>query len=56
MVSFEKSETVSFTSSIMKNICVFPARSRFPVNLICRIAFGSESSFSWLLKFISIGL
>ena len=43
--SFEKSKTVYFASSIMKNICVLRARSRFPVKLICCIAFGSASKF-----------
>ena len=44
MVSFEKSETVFLVSSIMKNICLFPSCSTFPVKLICCIAFGSASS------------
>ena len=30
---------VSFTSSMIKNIVVFPSRSRFPVTLISYIAF-----------------
>ena len=29
----------------MKNICVLPSGSSFPVKLICCIAFGSASSF-----------
>ena len=40
-VSYEKSKMVSFASSIMKDIVVFPAQSRFTVKLICCIAFGS---------------
>ena len=47
-VPFEKFETVSFTSSIMKNIAEDSALSRFPVKLICWIAFGSTSSFVYL--------
>ena len=43
-VSCEKSKTVSFASSIMKNIVAPAARSRFLVTLICCIAFGSASS------------
>ena len=50
----EKSKTVSFASSIMKNIVPFSARSRFPINLICCIAFGSASSACWLLKSVAI--
>ena len=48
MIPFEKSKTVSLASPIMKNICVFPFRFRFPVKLICCIAFGSASSFCCL--------
>ena len=40
--SLLKSKMVSFASSTMKNIFVFPVRSRFPVKLICCIAFGSR--------------
>ena len=40
----KKSKIVSFVSSIMKNMVVFPPRSKFPVKLICWIAFGSASS------------
>ena len=36
----EKFKIVSFASLIMKNIAVFPARSKFPVKLICCIDFG----------------
>ena len=48
---------VSFTFSIMKNIVVFPARSRLPVKLFffC-IAFGSVSSACCLLKSTAIRL
>ena len=55
-VSYEKSKMVSFASSIMKDIVVFPAQSRFvnPVKLICCIAFGSASSAYYLLKSIAI--
>ena len=34
-VPCEKSKTVSFASSIMKNIVVFPTLSKFAVKLIC---------------------
>ena len=43
-VPFEKFETVSFASSIMKDIAEDSALSRFPVKLICWFAFGSTSS------------
>ena len=33
---------VSFASSIMKKVVVFLARSRFPLKLICCIAFESD--------------
>ena len=46
---------VSFTSSRMKNIVVTAGRCRFPVKLICCIAFGLESS-ACLLKFTAINL
>ena len=46
----EKSKTVYFASSVMKNIVAPSARSRFPVKLICCIAFGSASSYCYLLK------
>ena len=38
----------------MKNIVVFPSHVRFPVKLICRIAFGSASSTCCLLKYVVI--
>ena len=53
-VPFEKSKTVSFTSSIMKNITLLFASFRFSVKLICCIAFGSASSAYCLLKSIAI--
>ena len=55
-VPFEKSKTVSFASSIMKNIVESPTLSKFPVKLICWIAFGSASSFCCLLKSIAVHL
>ena len=51
---FEKSKTVSFASSGMKNIVATFAPSRFPVKLICCIAFGQSSNFCGLLKSIAI--
>ena len=53
-VHCEKSKIVSFTSSIMRNIVASSAQSRFPVNLIYWIAFGSASNACYLLKIISI--
>ena len=50
----EKSKTFSFPSSIMKNIVAPSARSRFPLKLICCIAFGSASNACYLLKCIAI--
>ena len=47
---------VSFTFSIMKNIVVFPARSRLPVKLFFYIVFGSVSSACCLLKSTAIRL
>ena len=43
-VRCEKFKIVSSTSSYMKKIFVSPERSRFPVKLICCIAFGSALS------------
>ena len=51
-VSCEKSKTYSFVSSIIKNIVVFPALSKFQV--ICCFAFGSALSYCCLLKSIAI--
>ena len=56
VVPCEKLKTVSFASSIMKNIVLLPAQSRFQVKLICSIAFGSASSTCYLLKCIAIAL
>ena len=53
-VPCKKSETVSFTSAIMKSIVAPSTRSRFPVKLICCIASGSASSASYLLKSVAI--
>ena len=52
----EKSETVSFTFSMMKKIFAHSARFRFPVKLICCIAFRSASSACCLHKSIAINL
>ena len=51
-VSCEKSKTVSFASSVMKNIVA--CCSRFPVKLISCIAFGSASSACCIHKPIAI--
>ena len=53
-VPCEKYKMVSFTSSIMTNIVLFPSQSRLPVKLICCIAFRSASSYCCLLKSIVI--
>ena len=53
-VPCEKSKTVSFASSMMKNIVAPAAGSKFPVRLICCIAFGSASSTFYLLKSTAI--
>ena len=53
-VPCEKSKVVSFASSIMKNIGLFPRRSRFAVKLTLCIASGSASSACCLLKYIAI--
>ena len=49
---------VSSVSSIIKDIVVYAIGSsaRFPVKLICCIAFGSASSACCLLKYITINL
>ena len=39
----EKSKMVPSATLTMKNIFVFPSRSRFAAKLICCIAFGSAS-------------
>ena len=46
----EISKVVSFASSIMKNIVVFPDWSRFSIKLICCIAFAFASSACCLLQ------
>ena len=53
-VPCEKCKTVSFASSLMKNIAEPSTISRFRVKLICCIAFGSEISFRCLLKSVAI--
>ena len=53
-VPCEKCKTVSFASSLMKNIAEPSTISRFRVKLICCIAFGSEISFCCLLKSVAI--
>ena len=54
-VLWEKSKMVYFASSIIKSVIVYLASlSRFPMKLICYIAFGSLSSACCLLKSISI--
>ena len=55
-VPFKKFKTVSFASSIMKNIVAPSALVRFPVKLICCIALGSAFSSCCLLKSIAINL
>ena len=55
-VPSEKVKIDSFASSIMKNIVVSPARSRFLVTSVYSIVFGLASSFCCLLKSIAIGL
>ena len=56
MVPSEKSNLISFASSIMKNIVVsaFPSQARFPVKLYFCIPFGSASSACCLLKSVAI--
>ena len=55
-IPFEKSKTVSFTSSIMKNVVAPYALIRLSAKLICCIYFGSAFTFSGLLKSIAINL
>ena len=52
LLQFLVKKAVSFASSIMKNIVA--CRSRFPVKLICFVAFESGSSGSCLGKSIAI--
>ena len=53
-VSCEKSKTVSFASSRMKYILVYPALSNFAVKLIYWVALGSASNACCLLKSVAI--
>ena len=53
-VPCEKSKIISFASSIMKNIIVFPAWSKFAVKFVCSIAFGSTSRACYLVKSTAI--
>ena len=53
-VPCEESKVVSFTSSVMKNSNVFFSPFRFPVKLICYIAFGLVSTACCLLKSFAI--
>ena len=58
LVGAQFSITLSFASSLIKNIVVFSfsSLSKFPVKLICCFAFGSASSAFCLLKSIAITL
>ena len=49
-VPCEKVKTVSYASVIMKNIVVFafPSQARFPLKLVCCIAFGPASNLDQL--------
>ena len=51
---YQKSKIASSTSSVMKNLLF--SLSRFPIKLICCIAFGSVSSACCFLKSIAICL
>ena len=53
-VPCKKPNIIYFASSIMKSIVVFSACFKFPINLICCIAFESASSTCCLLKSIAI--
>ena len=55
-VPCEKSKIVSLTSSIMKSTVVFPAHSRFPMELIFGIAFLSVTGTCCLLRSIAVSL
>ena len=54
IVPCEKPKIISFASSIMKNNIAPSSQSRFPVKLICCIAFGSALSACCLRKSIAI--
>ena len=47
-------KSVSFASSKIKSIVVFPALSKFAVKLICWISLGSASRTCYLLKSVAI--
>ena len=51
-----KSRMISFTTWMMRNIVVFPARSRFPAKFICCMAFRSILRANCLLRSIAISL
>ena len=51
-VPCQKSRVVFFASSIIRDIFVFPAWSKFCMKLICWMGFGSASSFCCLFKSI----
>ena len=53
-VPYKKSKTVSFASSIIKNIVA--CCCRFPVKLICCVPLGPVSSACYWLKSIGITL
>ena len=48
------SKTISFASSVIKKVVAPSVSSKFPVKLICCIAFGSASSAFCLLESIAI--
>ena len=56
----EKSKIVSIASSVIKNVTVLSftssTRFRFPVELICCLAFGSKSGACYLLISVAISL
>ena len=55
-VPCEKPEAVSIASSVMKNIVLFPARSKFVAKLTCWIALGPAPRACNLLKSVAITL
>ena len=55
-VPCEISKTVSFASSVMKNIVPPAARSKFAVKLICWVSLGPASRAYCLRKSIAINL
>ena len=52
----KKNKMVSSASLIMKNNVAFPTSFKFPIKLICCIAFRSTSTTYSLLKYISVSL